>query len=103
MKDQTASQIYRDINVPTSIIRRTLKFGGTRHNRNLTSETSQKINARDLRQLVRAIISFSDNKRAFYLQIAEELRIIVFVFIIRRAFRKAGFRRYIAYLKLLVL
>ena len=40
---------------------------------------------------MRVIINFLNSKRVLYLQIVEELKTIIFIFIIRRVFRKVDF------------
>lgn len=95
-------EINRVTDVPTPTIRRTLVSGVTRHSVNTTCGAPPKINARAVRQLVRAVTCSADGKREFYIQLVADLGIEASETTIRRALRKAGFRRYIAYLKPLV-
>lgn len=100
---ETVPEIKLVTHIPTSTIRRTLQSGVTRHNKNTTCGAPPKINARDLRQFVRAVTSSFDGKRESYLQLAADLGIEASETTIRRAFRKVGFRRCIACSKPLVL
>ena len=102
MLDQTVPQIKLAIGIPISTIRRTLKFGVSRHNKNLISRTSEKINARDLRSLIRAVISGPDGRRENYMSLVADLGITACEIIVRKYLRKAGFRRCIACFKPLV-
>ena len=100
---ETASEIKLVIDISTPTIRRTLRSEVTRHNKNPISKTPQKINVRDLRQFVRAVINSSDKRRESYLQLTADLRIKASKSTIRYTLRKAEFRRYIVYSKSLVL
>ena len=88
--------------VPTSTIRRILKSSPPRHNHNPRSGRPPKLNARDVRRLVRAVTSSQDGKQSSYMQLAKELEIQASESTIRRALRKAGFRRCVACPKPLV-
>lgn len=88
--------------IPSLTIRRTLRSGAPRHNRNPTSGTKPIINERQLRSLVRAVTSGADGRRASYIILARELRIEAGESTIRKALRTTGFQRYIVYTKLLI-
>ena len=67
-----------------------------RHNIHPRSGQPQKLTGCDVRRLVRAVTSSKDGRQASYLNLAKELGIQASEATIRRALRKAGFRRCVA-------
>ena len=99
---QKPPQIKESTGVPTPTVRRVIKSGEPRHASKSHTGRPSKINARDLRHLIRAITSGQDGRQAVYTQLAKELGIEASATTIRVALRKAGFRRCIACPKPLV-
>ena len=102
MQHTSIQEIHQSTLVPTTTIRRTLRSGAVRHNKNPTLEASEKLNARDVRSLIRAVTISPDGRRDNYMKLAADLGIHVCESTIRKYLRKAGFRRYITYPKPLV-
>ena len=95
-------QIKQAIDVPTSTMRRILRSNQSRHATNPRSDRSSKIIPRDLRRLIREVTKSADDRAAFYVQLAKKLEIETFEDALRRALRRASFRRCIACLKPLI-
>lgn len=93
---KTHSEIKELTGVPTPTIRRIVKAGEPRHNQNARSGRPTKLSARDVRRLVRAVTSSRDGRKASYMKLAKDLEIQASESTIRRALRKAGFRRCVA-------
>ena len=83
-------------------MRRVIKSGEPRTNNKPHPGRPTKLNARDIRRLLRAVSSSADGRQASHLQLAKELGIEASPQTIRRALRKASFRRCIACPKPLV-
>lgn len=96
------SEIKQATGVPTPTIRRILKSSDPRHTSHPRSGRPAKLNARDIRRLVRAVTSSADGRKSSYMQIAKDLGIEASETTIRRVLRKAGFRRCVACSKPLV-
>ena len=97
-----AAQIFRATGVPTPTVRRWSKSGEPRHDAHPRSGRPVKLNPRDVRHLVRAVTSSKDGRQASYMKIAKDLGIQASMSTIRKALRKAGFRRCVACPKPLV-
>ena len=95
-------EIKEETDVPTPTIRRILHSNQPRHDKNPRTGRPPGISPRDLRALVRAIISGSDGRRAPYTVIAKELGIVASESTLRKYLRQAGIRRCIACKKPLV-
>ena len=93
---QKPSQIKEATDVSTPTVRRVIKSGEPRRASRSHTGRPPILNARDIRRLIRAITSSADKRQASYVQLAEDLEIKASVQIIRRALRKAGFRRCVA-------
>ena len=96
------SEIKQATDVPTPTIRRILKSSDPRHTSHPRSGRPTKLNARDVRRLIRAVTSSADGRRSFYMQIAKNLGIEASETTIRRVLRKSGIRRCVACPKPLV-
>ena len=96
MQSDTVPQIKITTNVPTPTIKRTLKSEIIRHNKNLTSEPVEKVNAYDLQNLIRAITNSADDKRESYIQLIKDLKISASETTLRKYLRKTNFKRCIA-------
>ena len=99
---QKPVEIKRATDVPTPTVRRVIKSGEPHPASKSHTGRPPKLNARDIRRLVRAVTSSADGRQATYKQLAEELGIEASADTIRKALRKAGFRRCIACPKPLV-
>ena len=97
-----ASKIKPLTGVPTPTIRRWIKINQPRHVTKPRSGRPPKLNARDIRRLVRAVTSSQDGRQASFMKLAKDLNIKASVETIRKALRKAGFRRCVACPKPLV-
>ena len=102
MLEQTTSKIKLIINSLISTIKRTLKSKMSRYNKNPTSKTLEKINARDLKSLIRTITNSQNEYRQNYIFLIVDLKIHISKFIIRKFLRKVDFRRCILYFKSLI-
>ena len=100
---QKPSQIKEATGVPTPTVRRVIKSDEPRTNSKPHTDRSLKLSPRDIRRLIRAVTSSQDERKASYIQLAKELELEVNKQTIRRALRKAGFKRYIACPKPLIL
>jgi transposase len=98
----TISEISKLTDVPRTSVRRIINSGSARTHENARSGRSSKLDARDVRRLVRAVTSSADGRRASYMKLAEELEIQASETIIRRVLRKAGFRRCVVCSKSLI-
>ena len=97
-----SSQIKQTTDCLTSTIRRILRSNQSRHATNSRNDRSQKLISRDVRCLIRAVTILADDRAAFYVRLAKELEIETSEDTLRRALRRAGFRRCIACLKSLI-
>ena len=100
---QKPSQIKKVTNISTPTVRRVIKSDEPRINSKSHIDRSLKLSSRDIRRLIRVVTSSQDKRRASYIQLTKELKLKINKQTIRRALRKAGFKRYIAYLKPLIL
>ena len=99
---QKPPQIKEATDVPTPTVRRVIKSGEPRINSKPHTGRPPKLSPRDIRRLIRAVTSSQDGRRASYIQLAKELGLEASEQTIRRALRKAGFKRCIACPKPLV-
>ena len=102
MEHLAPAEIKALTEVPTPTIRRTLRSGEARSNKNPTCGPPIKINERDLRHLIRAVTSSADGRRESYIKLAADIGIEASESTVRLALRKAGFRRCISCPKPLV-
>jgi glycerol-3-phosphate cytidylyltransferase-like family protein len=98
----TISEINKLTYVSRTSVRRIINSDSTRTHENSRSKRLSKLNVRDVRRLVRAVISSADERRASYMKLAEKLKIQASETIIRRVLRKASFRRCVICLKSLI-
>ena len=94
--------IRESTDVPTPTIRRILRSNQPRHNEKPPTGRPPAISPRDVRALVRAIISGPDGRRAPYTVIAKDLGIVASESTLRKYLGQAEIRRCIACKKPLV-
>ena len=99
---QKPREIKEATNVSTPTVRRIIKSGEPRQAQRHHTGRPPVLSPRDIRRLVRAVTNSSDGRQASYEQLAEELGIQASTTTLRRALRKAGFRRCVACPKPLV-
>ena len=73
MEHLAPAEIKALTEVPTPTIRRTLRSGEARSNKNPTCGPPIKINERDLRHLIRAVTSSADGRRESYIKLAADI------------------------------
>ena len=95
-------EIKRMIDMPTSTVRRILRSKEPRFKFNSRSGRLEKLTSRDIRNLIRAVIKSTDGRASSYMILIKELEIQAFDDVIRKALRRADFRRYITCFKSLI-
>jgi len=96
MQHASVPEISTVTGIPSPTVRRTLRSGVARSQKNPTAGAHEKIDKRTLRSLIRAVTSGADGRRESYMKLASDLGIQACDTTVRKALRRAGFRRYIA-------
>ena len=98
----STSQIFKDTNCFTSIVRKILRNEIARFKINKRFDTFEMFNVKNVKRFVRVVTNSTNVKTKFYVKIVKEIDIEIFVNTIRKYFRRVNFRRCIACFKLLV-
>jgi hypothetical protein len=98
----TISKISKLTDVSRTNVRRIINSDSTCTHENSRSKRSSKLNVKDVRRFVRAVINSADERKASYMKLIEKLEIQALKTIIRRVLRKANFRRCVICLKSLI-
>lgn len=102
MLHASVPEISAATDIPSLTVRRTLRSGAARSQKNPTTGAKEKISPRALRSLIRAVTSGADGRRESYMELAADLGIKACETTVRQALRRAGFRRCIACSKPLI-
>jgi hypothetical protein len=95
----TISKINKLTNVSRTNVRQIINSDSTRTHENARSKRFSKLDVKDVRRLVQAVINSADERRALYMKLTEDLEIQASKTIIRRESRKVNFRRCVICLK----